>query len=164
MKKSRLTEDQIMGILQDHQTGAKCAMLCGKALMRSAPRVPDWWCGIGFRFLRVAYPRSIIRLGITFPSNRFSGRPVSSGLPPSTVDGRHKTASGWSLLPDPQCSRRADQGMPALRGRHLDLWPEGGARVDDADRAAREAPGCSSAKTTPSSLQMRSWTGSPRCR
>ena len=30
MKKARLTEEQIIGILQDHEAGAKCADLCRK--------------------------------------------------------------------------------------------------------------------------------------
>ena len=30
MKKARLTEEQIIGILQEHEAGAKCADLCRK--------------------------------------------------------------------------------------------------------------------------------------
>ena len=30
MKKARLTEEQIIGILQEHDAGAKCADLCRK--------------------------------------------------------------------------------------------------------------------------------------
>ena len=30
MKKTRLTEEQIIGILQEHEAGAKCADLCRK--------------------------------------------------------------------------------------------------------------------------------------
>ncbi|MCA3524336.1 MAG: transposase, partial [Rhodobacter sp.] len=30
MKKARLTEEQLIGILQEHEAGAKCADLCRK--------------------------------------------------------------------------------------------------------------------------------------
>jgi putative transposase len=30
MKKTQLTEEQIVGILQEHEVGAKCADLCRK--------------------------------------------------------------------------------------------------------------------------------------
>ena len=35
MKKARLTEEQIIGILQEHEAGAKCADLCRKHGMGS---------------------------------------------------------------------------------------------------------------------------------
>ncbi len=33
MKKARLTEEQVIGILQEHEAGAKCADLCRKHAM-----------------------------------------------------------------------------------------------------------------------------------
>ncbi len=42
-------------------------------------------------------------------------------------------------LPHPQHRRRRDARMPGGDPRHLDLGPAGGARTDDADRAARQA-------------------------
>jgi putative transposase len=33
MKKARLTEEQIIAILREHEAGAKCADLCGKHVM-----------------------------------------------------------------------------------------------------------------------------------
>ena len=36
MKKARLTEEQIIGILQEHEAGAKCADLCRKHGISSA--------------------------------------------------------------------------------------------------------------------------------
>ena len=42
MKKARLTEEQIIGILQEHEAGAKCADLCRKHGMSEAQEAqPD---------------------------------------------------------------------------------------------------------------------------
>jgi len=35
MKKARLTEEQIIGILQEHEAGAKCADLCRMRVSQS---------------------------------------------------------------------------------------------------------------------------------
>ena len=35
MKKARLTEEQIIGILQEYEVGAKCADLCRKACRKA---------------------------------------------------------------------------------------------------------------------------------
>jgi len=64
MRRSRCTDDQIIGVLREHQAGVKTADQCRKTRRRQCRRVGDSKSGIGLQ------PARMSATFMTFPTQR----------------------------------------------------------------------------------------------
>ena len=113
MRRGRFTEDQIIGVLREHEAGVKTAELCRKHGISDATFY-NW-------------------------KAKYGGMTVSEAARLRALEDENRRLKKLPAVPYAQRHRRLQPGMPGMHRRHLAVGSAGCSRAERHRRASRAA-------------------------